>query len=329
MPKQLPRLDHCLNCGAAVEGRFCTECGQENEDQTVALKLLVSDILSELVSFDAKIFRTLVPLLFRPGFLTNEYNEGKRVRYLSPLKLYLVTSVLFFLVLAWKTPMPRGESVRRQPAAGASGQAPRPPSAPGRKNGEAGGARRPDRPAVAAPGLRIGLDERTPISLDGRAASPEEVEQALKDPAKTKEIPPPVRFILSKALRVGQDPRAFLARFMDAVPRMMFFLLPLFAAMLKLLYLRRGRLYVEHVIFSLHCHAFVFIALMVEAVTPWGRVKDFLHLAMVLYLFFALKNVYRQSVGKTLAKLLLLSLGYLILFVLIFVATAALTLLTL
>jgi hypothetical protein len=323
MPKQLPRLDHCLNCDAAVSGRFCSECGQENEDQTVALKLLVSDLLSELASFDAKIFRTLVPLLFRPGFLTNEYNAGKRVRYLSPLKLYLVTSVLFFLVLAWKTPLPQAGSSRREPAA-AGARAPSPPNAPQGSRGGSGG-----KPTGPGDGPSIRFGDGPPITIDGRRASPAEIDQALKDPNKMKDVPAPARFFVAKALRAGQDPRAFLARFMDAVPKMMFFLLPLFALILKLLYVRRGRLYVEHVIFSLHCHAFVFIALLLETVTPWGRAKDFLNLAIALYLFFALKNVYRQSIPKTLAKLVLLGLGYLILFVLIFVATAAVTLLTL
>ncbi len=100
-----PRPDHCLNCGAATEGNFCAYCGQENKDHTVALKPLLHDLLAETISWDSKLLRTVVPLLGRPGFLTNEYNAGRRVPYLSPLKMYLTVSVLFFLLLAWKNPL--------------------------------------------------------------------------------------------------------------------------------------------------------------------------------------------------------------------------------
>ena len=100
-----PKSEHCLNCGAATPGNFCAECGQENKDHTVALKPLLADLLAEQVSWDSRLLRTLTALVIRPGFLTNEYNAGRRAAYLSPLKLYLTVSVLFFLLLAWKTPI--------------------------------------------------------------------------------------------------------------------------------------------------------------------------------------------------------------------------------
>ena len=94
--KKSPPPTHCLNCGAAATGKFCAQCGQEIKDHSVSLGPLLSEGLAELASWDSKLFRTLIPLLIRPGFLTNEYNAGRRVPYLSPLKLYLTISVLFF-----------------------------------------------------------------------------------------------------------------------------------------------------------------------------------------------------------------------------------------
>src|ERR1051326_5570628 len=107
MPKQLPRLDHCLNCDAAVSGNYCPECGQENEDRTTGLKPLISDFLAEIASFDSKLVSTIVPLLLHPGLLTNAYNDGKRVRFLSPLKMYVVASVAFFLIVPYTAPIGR------------------------------------------------------------------------------------------------------------------------------------------------------------------------------------------------------------------------------
>ena len=99
------RTDCCLNCGTAATGNFCAECGQENKAHAVSLGLLLADLLAEVASWDSRLLRTLLPLLLRPGFLTNQYNAGRLVRYLSPLKLYLTISVLFFLLLAWKDPL--------------------------------------------------------------------------------------------------------------------------------------------------------------------------------------------------------------------------------
>lgn len=95
--QRLPRTTHCLNCGRAVEENFCPACGQENTDHTVGVSLLLRDLIEEFLKLDSRIFKTLLSLLFRPGFLTNEYIAGRRVRYIAPFKLFLFASALFFL----------------------------------------------------------------------------------------------------------------------------------------------------------------------------------------------------------------------------------------
>jgi len=99
------RPSHCLNCGTVVTGKFCEECGQVNKVHRVSLRPLLADLMVEVVSWDSRLLRTLRSLLIRPGFLTNEYNTGRLAPYLSPLKLYLTVSVLFFLLMAWKNPL--------------------------------------------------------------------------------------------------------------------------------------------------------------------------------------------------------------------------------
>ena len=104
-PVAVARPDRCLNCGAAVETPFCGQCGQQNKHHTISLRPLLSDLFAELISWDSRLIRTIVLLLRRPGFLTTEYNAGRLVPYLSPLKLYLTVSVLFFLLLSWRATM--------------------------------------------------------------------------------------------------------------------------------------------------------------------------------------------------------------------------------
>ena len=271
-----PKSEHCLNCGAATPGKFCAECGQENKDHSVALKPLLADLLAEQVSWDSRLLRTLTALIIRPGFLTNEYNAGRRAAYLSPLKLYLTVSVLFFLLLAWKTPIARYVQFDVKPA----GSSP-----------------------VASVGSNVHDLPPTEAAY--------EVEQKQLPPSKRD--PPFERFMAHHLIRASQSKAAFLAALLGDIPKMMFFLLPAFAVSLKLLYLRRKRLYVEHLIFLLHVHAFAFLLLapLLLFHPDWLIVGA--SLALMVYVFAAMRIVYRQGWGKTLVKFTLLAFGYVVL----------------
>lgn len=281
--KARPRPDHCLNCGTPATGKFCAGCGQESKDHTVALRPLLADLLAEVASWDSKLARTLVPLVIRPGFLTNEYNAGRRVPYLSPLKLYLTVSVLFFLVLAWKHPV---ANIQVEPGGVIIG-----------KSGGMGMSRRP------AP--------RTAAEYD----------------ARQKALPPaqrdaPFNQVMARhAYKAKQSPQGFISALLNDIPKMMFFLLPLFAAVLKLMYWRKRRLYVEHLIFLLHVHAFAFLALTPLLLIHPAWLVGCVSLALLVYVFAALRVVYKQGRIKTPIKFFLLGTGYVFLLALCIVGT--------
>lgn len=92
--------DHCLDCGAAMLGAYCASCGQKNEPEHRSLWQLVKDAVGPAVLLESKVWRTLGTLLSRPGELSLAYTEGRRTRYIRPLRLYLWVSVLFFSTLA-------------------------------------------------------------------------------------------------------------------------------------------------------------------------------------------------------------------------------------
>ncbi len=281
--KPPPRPDHCLNCGRAAEGNFCAHCGQEIKDHTVALRPLLADLLAEIASWDSKLLRTMTALVFRPGFLTNEYNAGRRVPYLSPLKLYLTISVLFFLVLSWKAPLSQWIMVN--------------------------------------PG---GVSQS---AHTGKAASPE-FHTLAEYAAYQKTLPPPkqdgllARLMVQRLLKAQHSPQGFARALLDDIPKMMFLLLPLFAVSLKLLYLRTKRLYVEHLIFLLHVHAFAFLALTLLLLAHPDWLIGVVCLALLAYIAAALRVVYKQSWPKTLLKFSLLGFGYLFLLSLCIAGTA-------
>jgi Protein of unknown function (DUF3667) len=89
----------CLNCGAEVQGRFCHICGQENIETNETFWGLITHFVYDITHFDGKFFSTLKYLLLRPGFLSKEYQRGKRSSYLHPIKMYVFTSAVFFFVL--------------------------------------------------------------------------------------------------------------------------------------------------------------------------------------------------------------------------------------
>ena len=94
-----PRL--CPNCGGAAPDRFCPRCGQKQGERLVSTRRLVGDMLEDSFSLEARLPRTLGALLVRPGFLTREFVNGRIARYLHPLRLYVVASLAFFLVLSF------------------------------------------------------------------------------------------------------------------------------------------------------------------------------------------------------------------------------------
>lgn len=260
-PKPVPEA--CLNCAAPATGRFCAGCGQEIKHHSVALGPLLSDALAELASWDSKLFRTLMPLVIRPGFLTNEYNAGRRVPYLSPLKLYLTLSVLFFLLLSWTHPV--AQFVHIKPGSITVG------------TGE-------DTAAMSKPAVR-----HTKLSSSFG------------------------RIMERGAAKANQSPAAFIATLIDDIPKMMFFLLPLFALTLKLLYLRTKRLYVEHLIFLLHVHALAFLALSPLLLFHLDWLAGVLGFALWVYLLVALRVVYKQGWAKTFWKMQVILTSYILL----------------
>jgi hypothetical protein len=94
------QLASCRNCGAKLEGRYCGQCGQKVAALNPSLRDLLHDLTHEFLHVDGKIFRTVWLLLTRPGFLTREYFQARRARYVSPIRLYLIFSVMFFAASA-------------------------------------------------------------------------------------------------------------------------------------------------------------------------------------------------------------------------------------
>ncbi len=90
--------ENCLNCGEVLTGQHCSHCGQRAKVRVLSLWGLLKDLFGDLFELDSRVWRTLRPLAFRPGLLTADYLRGRRTHYTPPFRMYLVLSVVFFLL---------------------------------------------------------------------------------------------------------------------------------------------------------------------------------------------------------------------------------------
>jgi hypothetical protein len=270
----------CLNCGASLNGPFCASCGQRDIPPYPSVRELAVDAVSEFSGWDGRLASTLRALIQRPGMLTHEFLEGRRVRYISPLRLYLMASLVYFLIAA-ATPNVRigsGNVSLGGINVEVTTSNKSPPS-------------RPERVTNAATGA---LDKSQPLTADER-------DSALKDIAKAPAVMQPV------LRRAVADPAGFKRGLFETMPRTLFVLLPIFAGIVALFY--RGRKYPEHLYFAIHLFAFIFLALaakdllkftLVPAVAAAGSAVALIWIP--IYATLAFRRVYGGSFAKTIAK---------------------------
>jgi hypothetical protein len=392
----LPAARHCENCGAQLHGEHCYACGQPTKGLVRHFGSILGDFADTVFNVDGRIFRTLGPLLFKPGFLSLEYFAGRRVRYVSPVRLFVFTCLLAFLASRLSVD-PVGDDVIRiddgdqitltnsnsedfdNATSVAEVEALR-----DRLLGELDRTRKEN---AEIPGLAFGLDRareaieqaaeqrirsleatdaEVGVTAEGSAtiavgdAAEATPPAADEEPTPRRERPQfnfgdgawdaqtnPLRFSwlpevanvrinqwlqrASDNLLLLRDERSHRQRLgdyaLDLLPQTLFVMLPLFALMLKLAYVFKRRLYMEHLIVALHSHAFLSLAVLLLALLTLARgalgtgvvhsVLGGLEIALIvwmpLYLLIMQKRVYRQGWIMSVLKYSLLGTAYTIL----------------
>jgi hypothetical protein len=271
----------CLNCGEPLAGAFCSACGQRDIPPYPSVRELAGEALSEFSGWDGRLTSTVRALILHPGMLTHEFLEGRRARYISPLRLYLTVSLIYFL-LAAAAPNVKFESGRSLFLGLHVGTT---------RTDATSAQSRPERVANAAGGA---LENQ-------EALTPAEVQAALNDIARAPAVMQP---FLRRAVT---DPTGFKRGILEAMPKMLFALLPVFAAIVALFY--RGRKYPEHLYFAIHLQAFTFIAIGLTELIKFTRIPVLVMIAsgaaviwIPIYAARAFRRVYGGSVVGTVAK---------------------------
>ncbi|WP_158637051.1 DUF3667 domain-containing protein [Arenimonas daejeonensis] len=95
VPADTP-VRRCQNCGEVLLGEHCYACGQPTKGLVRHFSSIIGDFMDSVFELDSRILRTLGPLLYRPGYLSEEYFAGRRVRYVSPVRLFVFLSLFAF-----------------------------------------------------------------------------------------------------------------------------------------------------------------------------------------------------------------------------------------
>jgi len=285
--KERPPLLHCENCGTTLTGHFCAQCGQPSVDYRRSFRHVIVDVLDSFLNWDSKFLATIAYLLTRPWLLTNEFLSGHRVRYLNPLRLYLLVSVLFFFVANYGER--QAESASREPIQFDPGDE----ISPGQAREPAPGAT----PPIDIPG-QADLNE----NKDG---SPQVVFGTRKDRTPTVFEAWLKQRIEEKIGKHGDKGKFFLRALMQNLPYMMLACVPLFAFILKILYFFRRMFYIDHLIYALHIHSFAYLSSLVITGVALGlkhvlpSLEPFLLAAMittaVVQIFLSIRKVYGQG----------------------------------
>jgi Protein of unknown function (DUF3667) len=176
--------------------------------------------------------------------------------------------------------------------------------------------------------MRIGSESAGPIQI-----SVGDIKLEPKKQPESTSAPAGETSLLERRLKANRErlknggQKALMDKIIGNLPMMMFLLLPFFGGVMKLVYWRSGRLYTEHLVFLLHCHAMGYILLGIVFIPHLGKLMAVAPVLLLIYIFLAARRVYAQSFGKTLLKLFLLLNGYLLIFLICFAAIGLLSLL--
>ncbi|MDH3440368.1 MAG: DUF4286 family protein [Gammaproteobacteria bacterium] len=331
---ELKASEECLNCGTTLTGQYCGNCGQRARSRLISIWELMQEAFGDLLELDSRLWRTLIPLTIRPGQLTRDYLEGRRARFMPPFRTYLVLSIFFFLIAFFD---PREElgiffgpeaDVAEEPAGDAQSSEEIRDEVLSELVAE--GILSQDEAGLERGDDEDGTDEDDEgpefrITVDGTEASSEddcadiEIED-MPDWLATRLTPERLTAVCERM--IADDGRAFLGKLLDNVPAGLFILLPLMALMLKILYPLSKRYYVEHLLFVIHYHAFIFLILslqiLVSRLTSLASLPDAVvavtitavSLYIPIYLYKSMRRVYEQGHLLTLLKFIVLLVSY-------------------
>lgn len=332
------RGTRCLNCEHPLDisDIYCPHCGQLNSTKKLAFDDFFNEFFAGVFAYDSRLRRTLKALLFQPGKISQDYIQGKRMRYANPFKFYLSASIVFFIlwsstndfdgIASDETPAEQMQNMSKEELAELRQDLSSVP--------EVAGAALPIDSLIVEQTINttrpykefyitqqeidsLGklssiskqfilydkFHEETTILRTERALDSLEHDHSTYNKWLYKKV---IDWNL-----LQKDPGIFIGYFVGKLPFIIFFFLPVLALFIWLLYVRRTYNYMEHLIFAFHVQTtfFVFMATAVvfDAIFATEIFTGLTVLLFFFYLYKAMRKFYKQKRFKTLVKFLALN----------------------
>lgn len=339
---------YCKNCDTKLPAKavYCPNCSQRYRKGKISFFEMIIEFLETIFNIDNKIFRTLAYMLI-PGKLTLAYVQGRQIRFIHPMRLFLVAAILFFSVLSFlifryeeREIQKISEELLIRDGYKASfldeldqtkllllDSLPWPDSNCTHITLDTFLAKVPDPRKDSIDLTYLDWHRDSSFTFQRIKVSKRDLFEVPVD-----EIPGKygiegllgatvVKQLVKLQLKLGQ----FIGFAVSQTVWTFLILMPLLAFFLKFLYIRHRIYFVEHLVFSFHFHAFVFIftAIMLlgaywinqfSAESQPGSFLATLFLTGLVYLWLSMKRLYRQRFWKTTFKFFVFSSGYMVLF---------------
>jgi len=335
----------CLNCGHPLDisDKYCPNCGQLNSTKRLSFKDFFTEFFANFFAYDSRFRRTLTAMLFHPGKISKDYVHGKRERYANPFRFYLSVSIIFFIIWSFSNNMDDLKNLNKANLTDSQELSPE----------ELEKLRTNLKQVPSAEIAPLNIDslllkqqENSVKTYKDFYSSQEKLDSLPFSTAFQKQlqlydhfhkettISNPVialdslqhststlnRWVYKKVVdwnTILKNPEIFVSYFINKLPLIIFFYLPVFALFIWLLYWRRPFNYMEHLVFTFHVQTIFFvlmgIALILSNIFNWDSVSGILILLFLFYLYKALRNFYGQGRFKTLVKFVILNGIFLIL----------------
>lgn len=291
----------CPNCNfhfsaGPEQHNYCPQCGQEDHDLNVPLRHILEEVAEGLLHFDTKSIRTIRALVFSPGLLTSEFTRGRRARYVTPIRLYIFLSFLFFLLISFSS---------------------------GRNTELAGSAHNEH---TNENDFTITFSELKSNELRGmNEAQLDSVMQARGIEKSWLNM-----YIVRQEARIGTGgEREFRHLMLKGASYMMFVLMPFFGFLVYLFYRKHQPHYIGMLVYSLHYHSFAFLLFTILSLLSRLPMLSMILLSapvvVGLYLFSSLRTVFRQRWGLTLVKGVMIGAAHIASAAVLFLLTAFLS----
>ncbi len=326
------RGEECLNCGRSLEEehKFCPNCGQLNSIKKLALGDFFSEFFSGLFAYDSRFIRTMRILLFKPGKISKDYIQGKRMRYVNPYRFFLTTAIIFFLIYGYDNSF-EGINLGKNPEEITTEL--KKLNEENNADIDFGGASFKQLDSIILSNkektykdylvkqeeidtmsFMKALDVKTTLFhhyfIESRNTNPSDALSKLK--LKNSAFN---RWVYKKAIDfnlVRENPQLFLNYLIGKLPFIIFIFLPIFTLFLSLIYIRSKYNYMEHLTFAFHTQSMFFIlysvALIIDIFTKNSYGVNIANIIFIGYLYQGLRKFYAQGKFKTIVKFMILNI---------------------